>query len=150
VSQGRPDRVSELVRTLRSPDSGLLGQGARFAIAGATVWIVSTSVTLGLAAGGLPFEAALAIGFSVGLVVHFTLQRFFVWVHHEDFALAFHHQLGRYLAVAATQYATLAAATGILPGLVGLPDSVVYLATMATIVCLNFLVFRNGVFHAKD
>lgn len=140
----------ELVRTLRTPDSGILGQGLRFALAGGTVMLVYLSVTTVLAeVVGVPFQAALAIGFSVGLMVHFTLQRLFVWTHHEEFALPLRHQAGRYLTVAAAQYGVTAASTSLLPSALNVSTEVVYLATAAVIVCTNFLVFRHVIFHAK-
>jgi putative flippase GtrA len=98
---------------------------------------------------GLPFEAALAIGFSISIAIHFTLQRLFVWTHHEEFALSLGHQLGRYLLTAAAQYGVTAASTALLPSLLGLPTEVVYLATVAVVLSTNFLVFRHGIFHAK-
>ena len=97
----------------------------------------------------MPFQAALAIGFCVGLMVHFTLQRVFVWTHHEEFALPLRHQAGRYLAVAAVQYGVTAASTSLLPSALGLPTEIVYVATVALIICVNFLVFRHGIFHSK-
>ena len=140
----------EHAQRLRGPESGLLGQGARFALSGGTVAVVYLATTTILAdVAGLPFQAALAIGFSVGLVVHFTLQRLFVWAHHDEFALPLHHQLGRYLAAAAVQYGVTAASTGLLPSALGVSTEIVYLATFAVVVCTNFLVFRNGIFHAK-
>jgi putative flippase GtrA len=140
----------EYVQRLRGPESGLLGQGARFALSGGTVAVVYLATTTLLAdVAGLPFQAALAIGFSVGLVVHFTLQRLFVWAHHEEFALSLHHQLGRYLAAASVQYGVTAASTGLLPSALGVSTEIVYLATFAVVVSTNFLVFRNGIFHAK-
>jgi putative flippase GtrA len=138
------------VRSLRTPDSGILGQGVRFALAGGIVLLVYLTTTTVLAdVFGVPFQAALAIGFSVGLIVHFTLQRFFVWTHHEEFALPLRHQLGRYLTVAAVQYGVTAASTSLLPAALNVSTEVVYLATVAVIVCTNFLVFRHGIFHAK-
>ena len=66
----------------------------RFALSGGTVALVYLATTTVLASVvGLPFQAALAIGFCVGLVVHFTLQRLFVWTHHEEFALPLGHQV---------------------------------------------------------
>ncbi len=139
-----------LVHTLKAPESGTLGQGVRFALSGGTVALVYLATTTVLAeVVGLPFQVALAIGFCVGLVVHFTLQRLFVWSHHEEFALPLSHQLGRYLAVAAAQYGITAASTAILPKALGVSTEVVYLVTVAVVVSVNFLVFRNGIFHAK-
>jgi putative flippase GtrA len=137
------------VRRLNAPESGVVGQGVRFAVSGGTVALVYLATTTVLAeVAGLPFQAALAIGFCVGVAVHFTLQRLFVWTHHEEFALPLRHQVGRYLAVAATQYGVTAASTGLLPSALGVPTEVVYLATIAVVLSVNFLVFRNGIFHA--
>jgi putative flippase GtrA len=139
----------DLARRLRGPESGILGQGVRFVIAGGTVALVYLTTTTVLAElVGLPFQAALAIGFSLGLVVHFTLQRMFVWAHHEEFVLPLKQQVGRYLIVAMTQYGVTAGSTALLPSALGLPSEVVYLATVGIIVCSNFLVFRHGIFHA--
>jgi putative flippase GtrA len=141
----------DIVRALRGHESGLLGQGTRFAIAGATVMVVYLTTTTVLAdVAGLPFELALAIGFCVGLMVHFTLQRRFVWVHAEEFALPLRHQAARYLVVAGIQYGLTAASTAVLPRALGLPTEVVYLATVAAITATNFVVFRNGIFHPKE
>jgi putative flippase GtrA len=139
-----------MARSLRSPDSGLLGQGVRFGLAGATVALVYLTTTIVLAeVFGVPFQVALAIGFSVGLVVHFTLQRVFVWTHHEAFALPLHHQAGRYLIVAGVQYGVTAASTSLLPAALGVSTEIVYLATVAVVLSVNFLVFRQRIFHAK-
>ncbi len=140
----------ELVRTLRSPESGVVGQGVRFALSGGTVALVYLATTTLLAeVVGLPFQVALAIGFCVGLVVHFTLQRVFVWTHHEEFALPLAHQVGRYLVVAAVQYGVTAASTALLPSALGVPTETVYLVTVVVVLSTNFLVFRSGIFHAR-
>lgn len=137
-------------RTLLSPDSGLFAQGARFAIAGGTVAVVYVGTTTLLAdAVGMPFQIALAIGFCVALVVHFTLQRLFVWTHHGEFALPLHLQAGRYLTVAAAQYGLTVAATSLLPSALGVSTEVVYLATVILVYSVNFMVFRHGIFHAE-
>jgi putative flippase GtrA len=147
----RREQIRAFAHALRSDRSSLLGQGARFAIAGGTVALVYLATTTVLAdVVGLPFQAALAIGFTVGLMVHFTLQRLFVWSHHEEFALELRHQLARYLTVAAVQYGVTAASTSLLPGALGAPTEVVYFATVAVVTATNFVVFRNGIFHSKD
>jgi putative flippase GtrA len=140
----------QFVRALRTPESGVLGQGVRFALSGGTVALVYLGTTTVLAdVVGLPFQAALAIGFSVAIAVHFTLQRLFVWTHHEEFALPLHHQAGRYLAVAAAQYGVTAASTALLPTALGVSTELVYLATVAVVLSVNFLVFRQAIFHAE-
>jgi putative flippase GtrA len=128
-----------------------LGQGVRFALAGGTVAVVYLLTTSILAEViGLPFQVALAIGFGVALLVHFSLQRLFVWTHHEEYALPLRHQAGRYLLVAGAQYGVTVAATSWLPSLLGISVEIVYLTTAAILVCINFLVFRYGIFHARS
>ena len=136
---------------LRSPDSGTVGQGLRYAISGTIValwYLMATTVLADVL--GLPFQLALAIGFVTAVLLHFTLQRFFVWVHHSEFALGLGAQVSRYLVVAGVQYAITAVAAAVLPGALGLPVLVVYYATAITLASVNFLVFRGGVFHAEQ
>ena len=144
-------RVRRFVhQTLLTPDSGLLAQGARFAIAGGIVAVVYVGTTTLLAdVIGVPFQIALAIGFCVALVVHFTLQRLFVWTHHEEFALPLRHQAGRYLTVAVAQYGVTVASTSLLPSALNVSTEVVYLVTVILVYSVNFMVFRHGIFHAK-
>ena len=146
---GQAGGLAGLSHRLRDPSSGVIGQGVRYALAGcavASVYLGVTTVLAGVA--GVRFQVALAVGFGCGVAVHFTLQRFFVWAHEEEFALPFHHQAGRYLVVAGTQYGLTAASTSLLPGALGLPTELVYAVTVALLVSANFLVFRHGVFHA--
>jgi putative flippase GtrA len=140
----------DIARALRGHESGLLGQGTRFAIAGGSVMVVYLTTTTVLAdLVGLPFQLALVIGFCVGLMVHFTLQRKFVWVHAQEFALPLRHQAARYLTVAGIQYGVTAASTAALPGALGLPTELVYVVTVGVVTVTNFVVFRHGIFHAS-
>jgi putative flippase GtrA len=127
----------------------LAGQGLRFLISGGLVALVYTGTTTLLAeVVGIPFEVAIPIGFSIGLVTHFTLQRVFVWTHAEGFALPIEHQLVRYLALAAVQYGVTALSTATLPAALGISTEIVYLATVAVISVVNFVLFRSHVFGA--
>lgn len=140
--------VRARIDDLRSPSSGLLGQLLRFGLVGSLVAVVYLTVTTLLyKVFGLPFQLALAVGFTTGLILHFTLQRLFVWIHHEEFALPLHHQLGRYLAMAATQYGVTAASTAWLPGVLKLDTEVVYLLTMVIVTTAGFLLMRLVIFH---
>ncbi len=131
-------------------DSGLTGQGVRYALTGVVVALVYLLATTLLAVVvGLPFQAALPIGFALAISVHFTLQRLFVWVHHEQFALPFRHQARRYLTVVLVQYGLTAASTALLPGALGLPTEAVYLITALLLAGVNFLLFRSVVFHPE-
>jgi putative flippase GtrA len=128
---------------------GIAREGVRFALAGCVVAAVYISTTTFFAAVlGMPFEAALVIGFATALVVHYTLQRAFVWVHREEFALPFRHQASRYLLVAGMQYVFTAASVALLPAALGLPTEIIYVATVMLTGSINFLVFRNRIFHA--
>ncbi|HEY5286822.1 MAG TPA: GtrA family protein [Solirubrobacteraceae bacterium] len=130
--------------------SALTAQGVRFGMAGGAVALVYLGATTILAdVVGLPFQVALAIGFCLALVVHFTLQRLFVWNRDEEFALTLHHQVGRYLLLAGLQYAVTACSTSLLPSALGVPTEIVYLVTVAVVVSVNFLVFRHRIFHAE-
>jgi putative flippase GtrA len=152
VSMPRPraTRGTRLSQAFETSDDRLVGRGARFALSGCTVAAVYLSTTTVLASVvGLPFQISLAIGFCAGLVVHFTLQRSFVWVHSDGFALPFRHQMVRYLLAAGCQYALTAASTSLLPSVLGLPTEVVYLLTVALATLISFLVFRRLIFHAK-
>jgi putative flippase GtrA len=147
VTTPTPTRRTPSTRP-RGSDVGTAGRGLRFALAGGIVALVYFSVTVGLhEALGVPFQIALLIGFVTALIVHFTLQRAFVWVHADGYALATRHQASRYLAVAAAQYGITAAATAVLPDLLGVSVTYVYLATAVLTTIGTFLVFRARVFH---
>ncbi|MGH2854514.1 MAG: GtrA family protein [Solirubrobacteraceae bacterium] len=122
----------------------------RYVLAGVVVALVYLLTTTFLAAIlGMPFQAALPIGFALAIAVHFTLQRLFVWVHDEEFGLPLQHQARRYLTVACVQYGVTAASTSLLPGALGLPTEVVYLVTALLLTSINFLLFRSVVFHPE-
>lgn len=136
------------VRRLLTPASGLVGQGTRYALAGAFVGVVYVLTTTFFAVVvGLPFREALIIGFALQLAVHFTLQRTFVWVHEDGFALPIRHQTRRYLAVAGLQLGLTTLSTLLLPSALGVSAEVVYLLTVALLTIANFLLFRNIVFQ---
>jgi putative flippase GtrA len=121
----------------------------RFGLAGGSVALVYLTVTTVLSQVlGMAFQLALAIGFSSGLLLHFTLQRVFVWTHHEEFALGLSHQVRRYLTMAAAQYGATAASTAVLPGALGMSNEAVYLVTMALVTTVGFLLMRFVIFHA--
>jgi putative flippase GtrA len=126
----------------------LAGQGIRFAASGGVVALVYVATTSLLAEViGIPFEVALAIGFSVAIATHFTLQRAFVWAHADGFALPLRRQAMRYLPMAGLQYGLTALATAVLPSALGVSTEVVYLCAAAALSAVNFFVFRARVFH---
>lgn len=147
----KPGDTSAWMAYLRSPRSGLGGQIVRFGLAGGLVTLVYIGITTVLSqAVGLPFEAALAIGFVTALLLHFTLQRMFVWIHYEGFALPMREQVGRYLLMAVSQFAITSLATAVLPSALGVSTEIVYLVTMAVVTTAGFLIMRFIIFHGAS
>jgi putative flippase GtrA len=101
-----------------------------------------------LAVIGMPFQAALIVSFLAAVVLHFTLQRVFVWSQRGKYALPMRQQLHRYLPLVVVQYITTAGATATLPTLVGLPVLAVYIGFTLSYSVFNFLFFRARIFHA--
>ena len=147
--EGSGQRLLQLVRSLLSPGSGVVGQGVRFLLAGGVVVVVYVTTTIVLAdVIGIHFQIALAIGFAVAMAVQCTLYRGFVWAHSE-YALPMHHQAGRYVTAAAAGYGFSAACTSVLPSALGVPTEAVYLVMVAALPVINFLLLRYVIFHAK-
>lgn len=120
----------------------------RFVIAGGGVALFYLAVTTLLAdVVGAPFQLALVVGFTTAVAAHFTLQRVFVWVHTDGFALPVHRQVRRYLVIAVLQYAATALITATLPGPLGVRVTYVYLVSAVAFAAITFLVFRSNVFH---
>jgi putative flippase GtrA len=142
--------VATGLQRLRSPDSGAVGQGVRYAAVGGVVAIVYlTTTTMMAEIFSVPFQFALVVGFVTAVILHFTLQRLLVWVHHAPFALSVREQVGRYLLVVTAQYLFTAASTSLLPGALGVSVLPIYLATTLALAATNFLVFRGRVFHVE-
>jgi putative flippase GtrA len=129
----------------------LFAQGIRFALSGVIVSIVYIAITTVLAeVSHLEFQLALAIGWCAAVSIHFTLQRLFVWAHEARFALPFAHQVGRYMLVACAQLGVTVTSTAVLPAVLGLPAEAIYLMTAVLLTLINFVVFRNGIFHHDE
>ena len=103
-----------------------------------------------LALVGMPFQAALVVGFAAAVALHFTLQRVFVWSRRGRYALPIHHQLRRYLPLIGVQYSTTAGATAFLPAWLGLPVLAVYIGITLCYSVFNFLLFGARIFHTAE
>ena len=135
---------------LRVQEAGVVGQGLRFAIAGGCVGLIYVATTAVLSeVAGLRFQLALILGFSVAVAAHFTLQRFFVWVRKDGFALTTKGQMQRYAVVSGAQYASTAAATAVVPQVIDVRVLIVYVTWTALASIVNFLVLGRGVFHGS-
>ncbi|MCW2996408.1 MAG: GtrA family protein [Conexibacter sp.] len=134
-----------LSATLRHP---LTAQLARYGIAGAITLVLGAIVVLLLSGpGGLAIQLAIPLSYPVIAVVHFSLQRHFVFVGGE-YALAGGAQLGRYLLVAVVgHYGCVAGGTAFLHDVAGLGDQLAYLIMVSTMPIVMFVVMRLRVFH---
>lgn len=137
-------------RALCSRREGLPGEGVRFLLTGGLAAATNVLVTNLLAyVVGLPFELAFVIGFGTAIAGQFVLFRVWVWGHHEQFARPVHHQVTLFLLVALLIYGFTAICTWLLPGALGVPTEVVYLACVAASPLINFLVARNRIFQGE-
>ncbi len=138
---------SARARTLTS--AALARPEARYAIAGAFVGLFYMGFTVLLSsAAGLALPLAIAIAYFFTVLLHFTLQRLFVFRHVESFALQVRHQIGRYVVLGSIQYAINTTATQLLPGPLGVSPEVVFVLTTGTLSVLSFLLLRLAVFHS--
>jgi putative flippase GtrA len=126
----------------------LTGPLIRYGIAGCCVAIVYLGVPLLLHdVAGLPIEVAIAIGYAVAIMLHFNLQRHFVFRHVDQFALTTRQQIGRYAMIAAVQYPTTALAAAFLPGLLHISSDAAFVVITLSISLTAFLMLRGHVFH---
>ncbi|HXA53478.1 MAG TPA: GtrA family protein [Solirubrobacteraceae bacterium] len=145
----RGAHARETALALLTSESGLLGLCVRFVLAGGVSTIVYLLITtIAAIVVGLPFQAALALGFCASFCLGFMVQRRFVWVRRERYVLPIHRQAGRFLLMACFQYSTTALATALLPPVLGVPTEIVYLAMVALLSVVNFMVLRHRIFHA--
>ncbi len=141
-------RRRSVTRNLVSSRSGLVAEGVKFGLAGSLVAIVYMGVTTLLAdAVEIRFQVALAIGFGTAIIVHFTLQRTFVWVHRGEFALNFRGQFVRYAAMSIAQYGTAAAITSTVPSALDVSTTIIYIAWTVLSSVVSFFVLGRGIFH---
>lgn len=125
-------------------------QPIRFVTAGGTVAVVYLCTTLLLNTLGLDIQIAIPIGYCVGLVLQFSLQRYYVFANHDQFSLEIHKQLGRYIVAAAVQYGATAALTHWLPGLLGLNERIVYVGVTIVAAGVAYVVNRMFVFTGES
>ena len=128
------------------------GQMLRYLAVGGLVAVTYIGGTFLLEGpGGLPLAAAIAIAYTVAVLLHFALQRAVVFRHHRDeagFALPVRAQILRYVVLGVAQYAITVAATKLLPGPLGVDERVVYVITVAIMSAVGFTVLRTRTFHA--
>jgi putative flippase GtrA len=123
-------------------------QLVRFGLNGMLVFLVYTGSTL-LMSGplGVPIVIAIAIAYAIAIVLNFTMQRHFVFLDHDTFALPARSQLVRYVGAALCTYALTAVLVSTLPGLLGVSEQVVFVGTVLVVSLLSFTLLRGWIFH---
>jgi putative flippase GtrA len=121
----------------------------RYGISGAVVACLYLGGPIAVnAAFDWPLQAMIPVAYVLAAMLHFTLQRIFVFRHIEQFALSTRTQAARFVSVGAVQYPTTALGTLLLPAILGVPDRVAFLAISMTFSLCFFLFIRSRVFHA--
>jgi len=123
---------------------------AKYAVAGVVTAGAYFSMTFAVSASGVQIQVAILVGWLFSLVIHFTLQRYFVFRSERGFRLRLHRQVATYLAAATTQYLITAAATAWLPDAIGLDSRIVYVTVALLAAAVMFFVLRLKVFHQSS
>lgn len=138
------------VRAFRTSAAGH-HQVIRFVLSGGTVALVYLGLGLLLSGPlGVPIQIAIPVSYVVSVLFNYSMQRWFVFAHSDDFALSRGAQFVRYVQIGAIQYAITAAATAVLPGVLGIDEQIVYVATALIAAAITFVVLRFVVFHAAE
>jgi putative flippase GtrA len=120
----------------------------RFALSGVAVQGAYAALMAGLLLGvGLPRQLALALSYAGALIVHFTLNRQFVFASGDGYA----HGLGshgtRYALTAVVVYGITALGLAVLPAALGLTPYLAWLLVTMVIAVLNFALLGRFVFR---
>jgi putative flippase GtrA len=123
----------------------------RYAISGSSSTLTYIALTL-LVSGplGVPIQLAIPVSYASALVLNFTLQRHFVFPAQGGFVLGRGSQLRRYIVAVLVQYGVTATSTAVLPHLLGVPETDVYVVTVLILAVCAFLTLRSFVFHSND
>jgi putative flippase GtrA len=123
-------------------------QLARFGLTGALVFAVYTGGTLLLSGPlGVPIVAAIAMTYPVVVVIHFTMQRRFVFLDRDAFALPLKGKLLRYFTALICNYALTTALVITLPHALGVSQEIVFVGVVIVVSLLSFALLRGWIFH---
>jgi putative flippase GtrA len=137
-------------RHLRTSSAGH-HQALRFVLSGGTVAVVYLGLGLLLSGPlGVPIQIAIPVSYVISVLFNYSMQRWFVFAHSDEFALSRQAQFLRYVQIGAAQYALTALATAVLPDVLGLDEQVVYVATALIAAVITFIVLRLVVFHGSE
>jgi putative flippase GtrA len=136
-------RLSRHARILARVPAALV---SRFLATGALVGGAHPGLVTLAVLVGVPIQVALAVSFAIALVMHFTINR--QWVFAPGSGLHFSRQGLRYVVVAAVSYTGTATSVAFLPGLLGLPELAVFFMAAAAMACVSFVGLNFCVFRA--
>lgn len=120
----------------------------RFALSAITVQVVyATLMAIFLLGLHLPRQTALAMGYTIALIVHFTLNRQFVFAPAGGYTRSLTGHGGRYLASAVLVYGITALGLALVPGPLGVSPFIAWLLLATTVGALNFVLLGRFVFR---
>jgi putative flippase GtrA len=136
------------LRSILGPSGLVNAEMLRYVVGGSftTVWYVGLTLTLS-GPIDVPIQLAIPVSYVTALMLHFLLQRRFVFRREAGFALGRARQLRRYLTTAFIQYSLAAICTATLPSLLHARERLVYAVTALTLAAFTFLILRAHVFH---
>ena len=120
----------------------------RFALSGVAVQGVYTALMAVLLVGAdLPRQLALAISYTGALIVHFTLNRQFVFARSDGYAHGLSSHGKRYVLAAIVVYAVTALGLAVVPEALGVAPFVAWALMMVVIAAFNFVLLGRFVFR---
>jgi putative flippase GtrA len=120
----------------------------RFALSGIAVQAAYAALMAVLLLGvDLPRQVALAISYAGALVVHFTLNRQFVFIPSDGYVHGLSSHGKRYVLTAIVVYGITALALAVLPEALGVAPYLAWLLVTMVIAVLNFLLLGRFVFR---
>jgi putative flippase GtrA len=126
-------------------------QLARFGLTGALVFAVYTGGTLLLSGPlGVPIVLAIGIASVLALVLNFTMQRHFVFLDHDTFALGVRAQFGRYVLAVGINYLITSVIVSTVPQALGVSQQLVFVITAMVMSLVSFTVVRGWIFHRPN
>lgn len=122
---------------------------ARFLLTAGAVTVVHLGLVTTMFLSGLSIQIALAIAYVISLVIHFTLNRQWVFASDDGYAFHLNAQGARYIGVAMASYALNAVGLALLPGLLDIPELAAFFLLTFTVGCVSFFVLRKWIFKAS-
>jgi putative flippase GtrA len=120
----------------------------RFALSGIAVQGVYTALMAILLVGlDVPQQLALALAYAGALIVHFTLNRQFVFASSDGYAHGLSSHGKRYVLTAIVVYGITALGLAVLPDLLGVAPFLAWALVVMVIAVCNFVLLGRFVFR---